>query len=209
MDIQYYGGNCIKISTKKASLVIDDNLAELGQKSIIKDGDIALFSGPHKDVAKEVKLLIDQPGEYEASDISLQGIAARSHTDESDKKTATVLKVIAEDIRLVAVGHIYPELNDEQLEAIGTVDILIIPVGGNGFTLDPDGALKVIKKIEPKIIIPTNYADKQLKYEVPALPLDEALKGLTMEPNETVPKLKLKASDLASDLMQLIVLERQ
>ena len=208
MELQYYGANCIKVATKKAALVIDDNLADLGLSLVTKAGDIALFTGTHTTPKTEVKLVIDHPGEYEASDISIQGVAARSHIEEKDAKDATIFKIIADDIRLVVIGHIYPELSDEQLEALGTVDVLVIPVGGNGYTLDPIGALKIIKKIEPKIVIPTHYADKKLKYPVPQQELAVALKELAMEPRETVAKLKLKPTDL-TDVTQLIVLERQ
>ena len=210
MEIQYYGGNCIRLSSKKATVVIDDNLAQLGQKSILKPGDIALKTTPNIDVnAPTAKILIDSPGEYEVSGVSVHGIPARAHVDEDGKKTATVFKIMVDDIRLAVVGHVYPELNDKQLEALGTVDILIIPTGGNGYTLDSIGALKLIKKIEPKLVIPTHYADKGLKYEVPQQELSEVLKGLAMESKETVPKLKLKSSGELGEITQLIVLERQ
>jgi L-ascorbate metabolism protein UlaG (beta-lactamase superfamily) len=208
MELQYYGANCIKITTKKASLVIDDNLADIGMKSITKAGDIALFSGPHPPAPAGVSLVIDHPGEYEVSDVSLQGVAARAHIDTPEQHSATIFRLVAEDIRLVTLGHVYPELSEDQLEAIGTTDILIVPVGGNGYTLDGVGALKLIKKISPKLIIPTHYADKQINYPVPQQELQEALKSLAMEPRETVPKLKIKHADLA-DITQLVILERQ
>lgn len=208
MEIQFYGANCVRLNTKKASIVIDDNLAELGQKSITKAGDIVLQTMAMDKTTAEPKIVINIPGEYEVSNTSIQGVAARSHMDEDGKKSATMFKVIADEVRVVVTGHVYPELSDEQLEALGTVDVLIIPVGGNGYTLDSIGALKLIKKIEPKIIIPTHYDDKDLKYEVPQQPLDEAIKGLAMEPKETVPKLKVKAGELG-ETTQLIVLEKQ
>lgn len=207
MEIQYHGANCVRLTTKKATVIVDDNLVDLGLKSIAKSSDIALFTAAHS-ALKDVKLVIDQPGEYEVSDTSIQGIAARAHTDEEGQMNATMFKVIGADIRVAAIGHVHPDLNDEQLESLGTVDVLIIPVGGSGYTLDPIGALKVIKKIEPKIIIPTHYADKALKYPVPQLELADVLKELAMEPAETVPKLKLKSGDIA-ELTQLIALERQ
>jgi len=209
MDLQYYGANCVKISTKKATVVIDDNLDKLGLKSITKKDDIALFGMAHDNPSQEVKLVIDSAGEYEVSDVSIQGIPARGHMDEAGKITATIFKMIIEDVRVVSLGHIYPELNDQQLEAIGTVDVLLVPVGGNGYTLDPIGALKLIKKIEPKLVIPTHYADNAIKYEVPQQDLENALKELAMEPRETVDKLKLKSGDFVSDVTQLVVLERQ
>jgi len=134
-------------------------------------------------------------------------MSVRANMDAADQKTATLYKIIADDLNLVITGHIYPELSEEELETIGLVDILCIPIGGNGYTVDAAGALSVIKKIEPKVVIPTNYADKALKYPVPQQSLDEALNILAMEPKETVTRLKIKASDL-SDALQLIVLER-
>ncbi len=50
------------------------------------------------------------------------------------------------------------------------VDLLIVPVGGNGYTVDPVGAMKLIKAIEPKLVVPSHYADKALKYPVPSSP---------------------------------------
>lgn len=206
MELQFYGANCVRLSNKKASIVIDDNLADLGLKSVTKAGDIALFTGAHGEPAVETKLLIDQPGEYEVSDVSITGIAARAHVDEAGTN-ATMYKIVADDLRVVVLGHIYPELTDDQLEALGMVDVLVVPVGGNGYTLDAAGALSLIKKIEPKLVIPTHFDDKSVKYVVPQASLEDALKNLAMEPKETVGKLKVKPVDL-SDVTQLVVLEK-
>lgn len=208
MELQYYGANCVKLATKKATITIDDNLADLGAKSVTKAGDISLYTGAHGAVSAEPKIVIDQPGEYEVSNISVQGIPARSHLNEEGKYGATVYKLVVEDVRVAVVGHIYPSLSSSQLEAIGTVDVLIIPVGGNGYTLDPVGALKVIKDIEPKLIIPTHYEDSSLNYPVPQQPLEEALKTLAVEPHETTAKLKVKAGEFGEGT-KLVVLERQ
>lgn len=208
MELQYYGANCVRLTTKKAAIVIDDNLASLGAKAVTKPGDIALFTAAHGSPAVETKIIIDQPGEYEVSDVSIQGIAARGHMDEEKQKSATIYKLVMDDVRVAVVGHVYPELTSSQLEDLSTIDVLIIPVGGNGYTLDPVGALKLIKEIEPKLVIPTHFADKGLNYEVPAQTLEEALKGMSMEPRETVAKLKVKAGELG-DVTQLVVLEKQ
>ncbi len=207
MEIQFYGANCIRLTTKKAHVIIDDNLADLGQKSVTKAGDITLFTSAHGTPAVETKIIIDQPGEYEVSEVSVHGISARAHMDEQGQRTATIFKVVAEDVRVAVLGHVYPELSDAQLEALGMVDVLLVPVGGNGYTLDSIGALKLIKKIEPKLVIPTHYADSGLNFPVPQQSLEEALKGLAMEPKETVSKLKIKPAELG-DTMQLVVLEK-
>jgi L-ascorbate metabolism protein UlaG (beta-lactamase superfamily) len=208
MELQYFGANCVRLTTKKAAIVIDDNLVSLGAKAATKPGDVALFTNAHGIPAVETKIIIDKPGEYEVSDVSVQGISARAHMDEEKQKTTTIYKLVMDDVRIAVLGHVYPDLSSSQLESLGTIDVLIIPVGGNGYTLDPIGALKLIKEIEPKLVIPTHYDDKSLKYEVPQQPLEEVLKGLSMEPRETVPKLKVKAGELG-DVTELVVLEKQ
>ncbi len=207
MEIQFYGGNCVRISSKKATVVTDDTLGALGLKSVTKPEDVAVFTQQASELP-EVRLAIDSPGEYEAAGVSVKGIAARALMDEEGQSCATMYKIDIEDISVAVVGHIYPDLTDDQLEDLGMVDVLVVPVGGSGYTLDPIGALKVIKSIEPKVIIPTHYEDKAVKYEVPQAALSEALKGLAMEPAETTAKLKLKAGDLP-EIAQLVVLERQ
>lgn len=206
MDLQFYGANCVGLTYKGARIVIDDNLADLGAKSVTKPDDVALFTGLHG-TAAPARLTFDSPGEYEVSDVSVVGIAARAHIDEESTTRATMFKLIAGDVSVLVTGHIYPELTDDELEVVGIVDLLIVPIGGNGYTVDPVGALKLIKDIEPKLVVPTHYADKALKYPVPQQELSNALKELAMEPKETVSKLRLKHGEL-SDLTQLVLLEK-
>lgn len=207
MDVQFYGANCVSLATKQARVVFDDNLAELGGKSVLKTGDIALFTTQKKETPKqEVKIAIDRPGEYEVSGVSIYGIQSRAHMDEQGKQTATMYKLVIDDLKVLVTGHVYPELSDKQLENIGMIDVMIVPVGGNGYTLDGIGALKLIKKIEPKLVIPTNYDMSGLNFPVPQQTLQDALKSLAMEPKETVSgKLRIKSADL-SDAMQLVIL---
>lgn len=205
MDLQFYGANCIVLSHKGARVVIDDNLAELGAKSVTKADDVTLFTSQHG--AGSGRLSLDGPGEYEVSDISIVGIGARAHIDEPGQKNATMFKLIVGDLSVLVTGHIYPELTEKQLEAIGLVDVMFVPVGGSGYTVDPVGALKLIKEVEPKIVIPTHSDDKALKFPVPQVDLATALREMAMEPKETTAKLKVKHGELP-DLTQLIVLEK-
>jgi L-ascorbate metabolism protein UlaG (beta-lactamase superfamily) len=205
MDLQFYGANCLSVTHKSARIVIDDNLAELGSKSITKPDDVVLFTSHSHNVG--ARFIFDSPGEYEVSDISIIGIAAQAHVDEPNTLNATMFKLIFGDQSILITGPIDPKLSDKQLEAIGQVDVLVVPVGGNGYTTDPIGALEVIKAIEPKLVIPTHYADKALTFPVPQQDLAQVLKELAMEPKETVAKLRLKPNEL-TDVTQLIILER-
>ncbi len=208
MEIEYFGGNCLRINTKKATLIVDDNLTELGLKSVTKEGAVALFTADLKPHAADTKLNIDSPGEYEVSGVSVHGIATRAHGDEPKQKSAIIYKITAEDVRLLVTGHIYPELTDPEVEAIGPVDVMVVPVGDSDFTLSGQEALKIVKKVEPRVIIPTYYADKAMKYPGSLQSLEEATTGLAMEVHQKAAKLKVKLAEL-TDTAQLIVLERQ
>lgn len=207
MDVEFHGANCVTIANKQVRIVIDDNLTDLGAKPVTRDGDICIFTGPHGLSQNQTKIVIDQPGEYEVSGVSVFGLQARAHTDEEGKKNAVIYKIAIGDLRFVVTGHIFPKLSDNDLESIGVVDVLFIPVGGNGYTLDGVGALEIIKEIEPKLVIPTTFADSSLHLPVPLQSLGEALKTISMEPKETTKKLQLKLAEL-TDSTQLVVLER-
>jgi L-ascorbate metabolism protein UlaG (beta-lactamase superfamily) len=193
MDIEYFGANCIRLTTKKATIIVDDNLAHCGGKSITRDSDVVVSTQDVLAVTDSKELKIVAAGEFEVQGVSVRGIQARAHTDQPGERTATMYKFIAEGTHILVVGHVYPDLDDKQLEAIGRVDVMVVPVGGNGFTLDPLGALKIIRKVEPSVVVPTQYAVAALTYEVPALSLEDALQNLAMQPKETVDKLKTKS----------------
>lgn len=206
MDIQFYGANCIVINTKQIRLVFDDNLEALGAKSIAHEGDVCLFTSAHNPIAK-AKMTIDLPGEYEVSGVSIHGIQTRAHIDTDTERNAVMYKITVGDTRVLVTGHIYPVLSEAKLEDIGLVDVMLMPVGGNGYTLDPTGALQVIKQVEPKLVVPTHFADAALKYEVPQQSLEEAITALGMEPKETIKKLQFKAAEV-TDTTQLVILEK-
>jgi L-ascorbate metabolism protein UlaG (beta-lactamase superfamily) len=188
-------------------LVFDDTLASLGAKTVTRDGDVAIFTTSHPATVAGAKMTIDMAGEYEVSGVNIQGIQARAHTDTETERTATIYKVTVGDVRVLVLGHIYPKLSESKLEDIGVVDVLFVPVGGTGYTMDPVGALQVVKAIEPKIFVPTHYADSALSYEVPQQTLADAVKAFGMEPKETTKKLQFKPSEV-TNTTQLVILEK-
>lgn len=206
MEIQYYGANAIRITTKKSNIIIDGLID--GAKALVKSGDTVLFTDKvDPKVEGEVRLLIDRPGEYEIADAAILGIPARSYKGEPKTLDSTIYKIENEEVKLAIIGNIHPELTDTQLELLGEVDVVVIPVGNHETTLSGSDALSIIKNIEPFVVIPTHYADPKVKYSTPQATLAEALKELAMEPAETVPKLKLKSANFnEGDAVKLIVL---
>lgn len=194
-DIEYKGGNTVAITTKKTKLITDPRLSVVGLKDIDTKGAVVLGTESRLTATNENALLsVEGPGEYEVADFSIRGVAAQRHLDTAETpKLATIYRIEVGDVRIGLIGNIDPKLSEDQLEALGVIDILIIPVGGNGYTLDATAAAHLARSIDSKVIIPIHYADKALKYEVNQDGLDVFVKefGGTVE---TVPKYKVKAA---------------
>lgn len=202
MDIEYKGGNCVVLTTKKTTIAVDPKLAGLGLRDQGEKADVELltqpqFAAPHGEEA----VIIDGPGEYEVENVSIKGVSALAHLDPKGAPLkATMYRVETSEFSIVIVGHIHPELTEEQLESLGVADILIVPVGGNGYTLDATGAVQLVRAVDPKLVIPTHYADSAVKFEVPQAELGDFLKELGATPQEEVAKLKLKPGVLGETL---------
>jgi L-ascorbate metabolism protein UlaG (beta-lactamase superfamily) len=192
-DIEYKGGNTVVISTKKATLVADPKLSVVGLKDLIVKDAIEVATEARFAVSNpNAKLAIEGPGEYEVSEFSIRGIPAVRHIDSNDEKNATVYRIEVGDVRIALIGNISDTLSEEQLEGIGVVDVLILPIGGSGYTLDATAAAGVVRRVDPKVVIPVHYADSTLQYEVP----QDELSTFTNElgaPVETVAKYKVKS----------------
>lgn len=201
MELEYKGGNCVVITHKKEEIVADPKISDIGLKD--QGGSAAVhlltqdrFAAPHGDET----IVVDGPGEYEVNNCSIWGIAAKTHLAPEAAKTATMYRLDLEDITVAILGHVAAKLDESQLEAIGVVDVLVIPVGGFGYTLEPKQAVDLVRAIEPKIVVPVHYAEDGVAYEVPQAPLEDFLKELGTTAEEPVNKLKLKSGQLPEKL---------
>ncbi len=197
MDIEYKGGNCVIISTKQARVVVDPRLSMFGLKDMASKDDVVVATQPDFAVTTN-EVAVDQPGEYEVKGIAIMGVSAQRHIDTSGK-LATMYRISTSDFAIAVVGHVATPLSEDQLEALGVVDVAIIPVGGSGYTLDAHQAVAVVRQLGPKIVIPVHYADKAITYEVPQMELEPFIKELGV-PVEQMTKLKLKAGTLPETL---------
>lgn len=197
MDIEYKGGNCVVISTKQATIAVDPKLSALGLKDMAGKDDVVVatqtdFVVPTDEVA------IDQPGEYEVKNVSITGVGAQRNIDVSGR-AATMYRIATSDFAVAIIGHVATPLSEEQLESIGIVDVVVVPAGGSGYTLDAHQAVAVVRQLDPKIVIPVHYADKAISYEVPQMELEPFLKEIGVPVEQTV-KLKLKPGSLPETL---------
>jgi L-ascorbate metabolism protein UlaG (beta-lactamase superfamily) len=206
MEIEYKGANCVVITTKKATLAVDPRLSTAGLKDVAPKNAIVLATQSEFATESEV-VTIDRPGEYEVSNITVVGVPAKRLIDHEDVQKATMYRVATGDVTVAIIGHVVTPLSEEQLEALGVVDVAIVPVGGNGYTLDAHQAVALVRQLDPKIVIPTHFADKGIKYEVDQTDLEPFLKELGAEQHETMPKWKVK-NGVIPDTLQVIELTR-
>lgn len=208
-DLEYKGGNGITITTKKSSIVIDPKLSLVGLKDLkVKDQIVLATEHRFRVADTDAQVVIDGPGEYEVGDFTIRGIAATRHIDTPDQeKLATVYRVECGEARLAILGNIDAKLSEEQYEQIGVVDILVLPVGGGGYTLDATSAAAIVRAIEPKVVVPVHYAGSGLSYEVPQDSLDTFVSELGVQ-KETLPKLKVKSSSVLPATLTVMEVER-
>lgn len=208
-DIEYKGGNTVTITTKKTALVVDPKRSVFGQKDLVVKDAVELATEARFTVDGAAALLsLEGPGEYEVGDFSIRGIAATRHIDAVvDEPSATIYRIEVAGTRIALLGNIAPKLSEDQLEQLGVVDILIIPVGGGGYTLDATSAATLVRQIDPKGVVPVHYADSALAYEVPQDSLEVFTKELGV-PVETTAKYKLKSPAAIPQVLTVIEIPR-
>lgn len=78
-------------------------------------------------------------------------------------------------VRLVHTGDLGHPLSDEQVKALGKVDVLLVPVGGF-YTIDAKEADGVISRLKPNVVVPMHYKTA-VTQSWPIGLLDEFTKG--------------------------------
>lgn len=184
MVIQYFGDECFRLQSGELSLLVNPTSNRL-------KGDVVLRTLAAHDAVPAIDEIVF-PGEYEVKEIEIQGWQLEG--ESSEKFVKTVYSVHWEGMKFVFLGHCSGPITAEWMENLGEPDILFLPTGDDHFISASDAA-KLVKKLEPAIIIPS--------YRKSA---DEFLKEMG-EKGETQEKLVIKKKDLADKKSQVIVLE--
>ncbi len=211
MVITHHGGQCFKITQGDLTIVFDP-ISKAGTLPAVRFGaDIALVTRRHADMdgTDEVSFggkepfVINGPGEYEHSGVRIQGFLTKSQYGVSKGQTDavnTVYAITVDGMTLVHLGALSDTmLSHDAREAIDDIDILFLPIGGDG-VLNAAEASKLAVTLEPKIVIPMHYEGMG---EPKAL--DTFLKEAGKE-SETVDKLTLKKKDAAEKAGAIIVI---
>ncbi|MGI8688158.1 MAG: MBL fold metallo-hydrolase [Thermomicrobiales bacterium] len=158
-DVKWLGNTCFRIKSREATVLMDP-VARTGSVSMPKQkADIVTRSmrGPANALANVEGdyTLIDGPGEYEVQDVFLSGIRTRRNGG-GVKEFNTVYLVEMDEMIFCHLGNLSKSLTEAQVEAMGDVDVLFVPIGGEE-SLSPAGATEVIGQIEPRLVIPMRY----------------------------------------------------
>ena len=212
MIINWYGQSCFQItsSNNHVSVVVDPFSEDIGLKLPKLQPDILLVTHQHSDHnnIKSISgdpFLIDSPGEYEIKEVFVQGIP--SYHDPlfgEERGINTIYTIETEELKICHLGDFgQKELSPEQIDKIGEVDILMIPIGGV-YTISSKEAAVIMSQIEPSIIIPMHYHLPKLKLKLDGL--DKLLKTMGIEKLDSVPKLSIKKKDIVPEEAKIIVL---
>ncbi|MBD3244531.1 MAG: MBL fold metallo-hydrolase [Candidatus Moranbacteria bacterium] len=217
MKISYIGHACFKIETKsdkdeKLIIYIDPFDKSIGLKPPKGVADLVLSTHDHFDhnYTKELDkgfFYINNPGEYSYKGVNVKGIQTY-HDEEKGRSRGlnTVYVIENEKLKVCHLGDLGHTLSQKQADEIGSIDILMIPVGGT-YTINPKQAVEIVKLIEPSIIIPMHFNQKDLQLSG----LEEVEKfynELGKQPKETVEKLNINANNLNPEETEVIAFNK-
>jgi L-ascorbate metabolism protein UlaG (beta-lactamase superfamily) len=198
MIITYHGAHFFRVQFGDTVVAYNPVSKNSKFKQTRLGADIVLVSLRHEDMngvelvarGDKVPFQILGPGEYEVKDIFIKGWPSVSVYGGNNKLINTIYSVVLENINLVFLGELSSEkdLPKEVIESIDSVDVLFVPVGGEGL-LSPEDASKIALKLEPRLIIPMTVEEN-----------DSIVKHFLKEIGEEIKskeeKLTLKKKDL-------------
>ena len=210
MIITYLGGESFKVSFGDTTLAFNPISKDSSLKSSKFGADVVLSTINHPDMngidqvsfGEKKPFAITGPGEYEVKGVFIKGFGSESNYD-GERRINTIYSVTLEGMNICFLGALGQEqLPKEADEGLDGIDILFVPIGGEG-VLEASRAYKLAVSLEPKLIIPMHYGDIGEK---------DSLKTFLKEAGENPkaePKLTLKKKDLEGKDAEVVVLEKE
>lgn len=199
VEITWLGHSCFRIKGSQVIIITDPYPPDLGYTLGKPAARIVTVSHEHPShsyasgVGGEPKVLRG-PGEYEISGALIIGVATFHDADKGSQRGKNTVYVMDVDGLIVChlgdLGHV---LTAGQVEEIGKVDVLLLPVGGMS-TIGPSQSAEVIRQLEPKAVIPMHYKTPAIKRELE--PVEKFLKEMGIEHTESRPKLSISRTNL-------------
>jgi L-ascorbate metabolism protein UlaG (beta-lactamase superfamily) len=199
VDITWLGHSCFRIRGSQAIIITDPFPPDIGYTLGKQTADIVTISHPHPSHSYDEGIsgehrLVKGPGEYEISGVLILGIGAFHDAVKGQSRGKnTVYLMEVDGVAICHLGDIGHVLDNGQVEEMGNVDILMVPVGGAS-TINAAMAAEVIRKLEPKIVLPMHYRTPQTNRDLE--PVDNFLKEMGLSQVEPRPKLTISKSNL-------------
>lgn len=213
MEITWFGHSCFRLMERGlASVVTDPYDDSLGYPVLRLKADIVTVSHAapghsHVDAVKGEKRALTGPGEYEIGGVFITGIATGRVDGDKKKgaetKTNTVFVFDYEGLTVCHLGDLDHVPTQSQIEALGAVNVALVPVGG-GAGLNAAQAAEVISLIEPSLVVPMHYRTDGGSSSLD--PVSKFLKEMGLGTVKPEPLLKVGKSGLPEET-RVVVLE--
>jgi L-ascorbate metabolism protein UlaG (beta-lactamase superfamily) len=207
-DIQYLGHSCFRLRGRDGIVLTDPFDRSTGLDIGRPTAHIVTVSHNHPDHAntaavkplRDPLFVIDGAGDYEVSGILIGGVRTYHDSKKGAELGKNIVYVIhMDDVVFCHLGDLGHELTTQQLDEIGNVDVLFIPVGG-GETISPALATSVISQIEPRIVVPMHYGiDGQQTFMSDLAPLEKFTHELGLKDVVADEKLTVNANSLPAE----------
>jgi L-ascorbate metabolism protein UlaG (beta-lactamase superfamily) len=163
MKLKWFGHACFLLTSDSGVRVLVDPFNEkVGYALPDAEADIVTTSHNHgdhnyTDVVRGEFLLIDQPGNFSYKGVGITGISSFHDSAEGSLRGKNVIyRFDIDGLSVSHLGDLGHVLSPAQVEEIGTVDILLVPVGGH-FTIDASTAVEVVRQLKPTVIVPMHF----------------------------------------------------
>ena len=209
MDIQWYGHSCFRITERgKATVVTDPFDASLGYEVPRLKADVVTICQDmpghnHVEAVRSPHHLIYGPGEYEIGGVFVIGVA--TFDPEAENPQRNVVYVLDFDgLTIAHLGNLCHVPNQSMIDALGAVDVALVPVGGSG-ALSSSEAAEVVSLLEPRLVVPMRYQTEALQ-NTELHPVDRFLKEMGTNASEIEPTLRISTSTLPEQT-QVVLLD--
>ncbi|MBN1585003.1 MBL fold metallo-hydrolase [Candidatus Uhrbacteria bacterium] len=217
MNIIWHGNSCFRIQDSgqgREVTVVTDPFRPEGKNAPPKglSGEILIVSRDHPrhnnvSAVAGKPFVIDGPGEYEVKEVMVSGVSTRDESAEAkDRVDNTMYYVNVADVHLLFLGDLVHPIDEKQCKDFHEIDILFVPVGGNG-VLNAKQAADLVGQLEPRVIIPMHYRTGNFLPECDGV--EPFLKAMGSGDIEPISRLKITGKELPQEEMRIVVLEPQ
>jgi len=211
MEITWYGHSCFRLTERLMATVVTDpyDTANVGYAPLKLKADVVTISHDasghnNTDAVKGTAHVITGPGEFEIGEVFITGVQTNGKANNGVLRN-TLYVFDYNGIKVAHLGDLKRVPTQSEVEALGEVNVALVPVGGGG-GLNAATAAEVISLLEPNIVVPMHYATKDTKLELASL--DKFLKEMGLGAAQPEPSLKVTRSSLPEET-HVVVLEYQ